>query len=53
MSARQILLGLCAIVALSACKTKPSAAVYSGDGPSIHYTSTEAAGGPMKSSKYR
>ena len=38
---------------LCGCKTKPSAAVYAGDSPTVHYHAAEAAGGSIKTKRYR
>jgi hypothetical protein len=40
---------------LAACKSSPksSATIHSGDGPSIHYHEPQAAGGTVKTTRYR
>lgn len=53
MFTRFLLLGLLAATFVTGCKTKPSATTYSGNGPTVKYSSTEAAGGPMQTSRYR
>jgi len=49
---RSLFLLLAATLLLSGCSTKPSAAVYSGDGPNIHYVKTERAGGAVERTTY-
>ena len=50
---RSLLLLLAATLLLSGCSsTKPSASVYSGDGPNIHYVETERAGGEVRRTTY-
>lgn len=53
LCARVFLLSLAAISLLSACRTKPSAVMYDGSGPTVHYHEAETAGGPMRKSRYR
>jgi hypothetical protein len=50
---RLLFLLLTATLVLSGCRTKPSADVYSGDGPNIHYVDTERAGGAVQRTRYR
>lgn len=44
-----------AALALAACKTtkKPSAQIYEGNAPSIHFHDPQDAGGPVRSKRYR
>ena len=44
-----------AALALTACKTtkKPSAHIYEGNAPSIHFHDPQDAGGPVRSKRYR
>ena len=49
---RSLFLLLAATLLLSGCATKPSASVYSGDGPNIHYVETERAGGEVRRTTY-
>lgn len=44
-----------AALALTACKTtkKPSAHIYEGNAPSIHFHDPQDAGGPVRSERYR
>jgi len=54
MPLHSILLGLLAALALAGCRApKTSASIYQGDGPTVHYYKTEAAGGPMRTTHYR
>lgn len=54
MNLHLLLAGVFAALAFCGCRsTKPSASIYEGNGPSIHYTSTEHAGGAVRSSHYR
>ena len=54
---RYILLPLLALAALliagCAHKEKSSSQIYEGDGPGIHYTERQAAGGRVGTQRYR
>jgi hypothetical protein len=53
MFTRISLFALFAVLTLSGCKTRPSANVYQGNGPSIHYHEAESAGGPVRTTHFR
>jgi uncharacterized lipoprotein YajG len=49
---RPLLFLLAAMLLLTGCRTKPSAAIHGGDGPNIHYVEKESAGGPVSRTRY-
>ena len=52
---RPILLTLLAVLMFAGCAHTPKSSnqMYEGDGPSIHYTDRQSAGGPMGTTRYR